>query len=678
MRWNNASLAAIIVSVASVIASAPLATAQSDLEKSGLVGKLETPAIITDPAKWPKKFQEAPALADLVKAGKLPPVEQRIPSEPMVLEPLRSVGKYGGIWRRGFLGPGDSENGNRVRSGDKLIFFDATGTEMRPNVAKGWEVSEDGRKTTLSLRKGMKWSDGAPFTADDFIFWFEDLYQNKDIVPSPAPELQVNSKPGKIVKVDETTVSFEFDEPYHLFLNLLAGDTQIGGGQSRLQSENRVLGLYAPASYLKQFLPKYSSLDAVTQKAKAAGFGSWVEQLKFKTDWRLNIELPTIAAWKMVQPINTQTWVLERNPYFWTIDSTGNQLPYIDKVQLALAENPEVINLRAIAGEYDYMERFIDLAKLPVFLENAQKGNYKVALDTGFAGSDSMIVLNHAYRGDAEIAKWIGNVEFRRALSLAIDREQLNQAFWLGLGTIGSPIPADNMPESPGPEWRKRWSTFDQAKAKAMLDAIGLTKKDSEGYRVRSDNGERLRLQIDVAQTLTPTWPAQAEMIIQQWRAVGIAADAKLLERSLFYTRVRNDQNQMTIFSNGGSESMYLYSVPVLPTDPQSSQLGAGIAQWYVSNGSAGIKPSDPEMLRAFDLMRSASGQKVAVRNKTAQEIWKIHVEQQYSIGLVGLSPANMGTRVVSNRLENVPGRTCISQHCRTPWSGHPEQGFYK
>jgi len=120
-----------------------------------------------------------------------------------------------------FLGPGDSENGNRLRSGDKLIFFDATGTEMRPNVAKGWEVSQDGRQTTLFLREGMKWSDGAPYKADDFVFWFEDIYQNKDIVSSPAPELQIDRKPGKLVTVDEITVRFEFEEPYHLFLNLV-------------------------------------------------------------------------------------------------------------------------------------------------------------------------------------------------------------------------------------------------------------------------------------------------------------------------------------------------------------------------------------------------------------------------------------------------------------------------
>src|SRR6202045_2564439 len=129
---------------------------QPDLSQSGLVGKLENPTIVTDPAQWPKKFGEAPAVADLVKAGKLPPVEQRLPQEPMVIKPLQRVGKYGGTWRRGFLGPGDGGNGNRVRCGDKLLFWDVTGTKIMPSVAKGYEISEDGRHTTIYLRKGMK------------------------------------------------------------------------------------------------------------------------------------------------------------------------------------------------------------------------------------------------------------------------------------------------------------------------------------------------------------------------------------------------------------------------------------------------------------------------------------------------------------------------------------------
>ena len=188
------------------------AFAQQDLSQSGLVGKLENPTIITDTAQWPKKFGEAPALAELVKAGKLPAVDQRIPQEPMVIKPLRSIGKYGGTWRRGFLGPGDSENGNRVRSSDKLLFWDVTGTKIAPGAAKGFETSADGRRVTLFLRKGMRWSDGAPFTADDFMFWYEDLYSNKDIVPTPIADMQPQGKPGRLVKVDEEVLQIAITE----------------------------------------------------------------------------------------------------------------------------------------------------------------------------------------------------------------------------------------------------------------------------------------------------------------------------------------------------------------------------------------------------------------------------------------------------------------------------------
>ena len=188
----------LIAAAALLLAGTSAAQQPADLSQSGLVGQLENPTIITDTAQWPKKFQEAPALADMVKAGKLPAVAERLPSEPMVLKPLRSVGKYGGTWRRGFLGPGDGENGNRIRSGDKLLFWDVTGTKIAPGVAKAWEQSADGKRMTISLRKGMKWSDGAPFTADDFVFWYEDMYQNKDLIKSPAPEFSAKGKPGRL------------------------------------------------------------------------------------------------------------------------------------------------------------------------------------------------------------------------------------------------------------------------------------------------------------------------------------------------------------------------------------------------------------------------------------------------------------------------------------------------
>jgi len=171
---------------AAALTGLPPATAlagQADAPRLGaqLIGTLEGPTLILDPTKWPKRFAESPVLAELVKAGKLPPVENRIPEEPLVVKPVHTIGKYGGTWRRGFTGPGDYENGNRIVSTDKILFWDYTGTKIMPCVAKDWKLSDDGKAIAITLRKGHKWSDGQPFTADDFVFWYEDVYLNKDL-----------------------------------------------------------------------------------------------------------------------------------------------------------------------------------------------------------------------------------------------------------------------------------------------------------------------------------------------------------------------------------------------------------------------------------------------------------------------------------------------------------------
>src|SRR5467141_2049044 len=316
-----------------------------------LIGKLEGPELILDHVKWPKKLAEAPMLADLVKQGKLPPVDKRVPDEPMVVKPLQSIGRYGGTWRRGFTGPGDGENGNRIVSTDKILFWDYTGTKVMPCVAKEWKQSDDGKTVTISLRKGMKWSDGTPFTANDFVFWYEEVYLNKDLGPTPHPDFMAGSKSGAIRKVDETTVVFEFQDPNFLFVDILAGSTAIGGGQATQAHNGRSMGAYMPAHYIKQFLPKHSSKEEVDKKAKAAGFDGWVSYIRNRWDWRLNPELPVLTPWKTVNPINTPTWVLERNPYYMGVDTAGNQLPYIDRISMTLAENLEVLNLRAVAGQ---------------------------------------------------------------------------------------------------------------------------------------------------------------------------------------------------------------------------------------------------------------------------------------------------------------------------------------
>lgn len=645
-----------------------------------LVGKLEGPEIIRDVSKFPKSFKEAPQLAELVKAGKLPPVEKRLPApeELMVLKPAHSIGKYGGTWRRGFTGPGDNENGNRIVSSDKPVFFDFTGTKHVPSVAKDFKTSDDGKTFTLTLRKGMRWSDGEPFNADDFVFWFEDIYSNKDLVPTPIPDMQINGKPGKLVKVDDYTVRFEFPEANWMFEDIMAGSTLPGGGQATQNTRAQFQGCYDPAHYLKQFLPKYTPQAELDAKAKAAGFDGWKALLIARMRWDQNPDLPVLTPWKTTSPITTPNWILERNPYYWAVDSEGNQLPYLDKIQFTLAENLEVLNLRAIAGEYDIQERHTDMGKMPVFLENRQKGNYTVHLDPALNGADCALHINQAYDADPEIGQWFLNKDFRHALALGVDRDQLNETFWLGTGTPGSVAPAADSMFSPGAEYKKMWGVLDLKQANDLLDKIGLDKKDSEGFRQRKDGKGRLRIEmITVGGQFIP-YTQIAEMIREQWKKIGIQADVKELERTLAFSRDASNENQILLWANDGSEWLYLFPRHALPVDPSECHMGQLIAKWYASNGAQGKAPQGEELKKALELFKVAPTLKPEDQVKQGKEIWKLIVEGCWSIGTVGQSPAFMGVRIIGNKMGNVPDRQINAQHARTPGTSQPATFFIK
>jgi len=641
------------------------------------IGKLEGYEIQVNAAR-PAKLAEAPMLADLVKAGKLPPVEQRVPDEPCVTKPLTEIGKYGGTWRRGFTGASDGENGNRMVAVDKWIFWDYTGTKVIPSLAKAWKVSDDGKTTTIYLRKGVKWSDGKPYSADDCMFWFEDLYSNKDLVPTPDTALAPGGKPGKMVKKDDLTIEFQFENPYWLFELVLAGDMLPGRGQATGQFANNYYGGYAPKHYLSQFLPKNKPQAELDAAAKAANYTDWKARFQVLKDWERNPDLPGVQPWKVVagSDITKPVWVVERNPYYWEVDTAGNQLPYIDKIQWTLGENVEVINLRAIAGEFDQQERHLQVANLPVFIENQQKGNYTVHIDPGTNGGDANLYFNFSFSDDAEIAKWIRNKDFRRALSMATDREQINEAFFLGLGTSGSPIPAPVMPEYPGDEWRTKWHTLDLAQANALLDKIGLDKKDAEGYRLRSDGKGRLRLDIDCTSSFV-SYPKIAEMIVPQWKKIGIQLDIKTLERAAMENNRNANKQHLMMWSNGGTELLYLYPIHALPVQV-NSQVGPEIAKWYSTAGAQGMAPTDPDLKKCIELYDQAQTKKLDERNKIAQEIWKTYVDAVLAIGTVGLSPAFLGMRVTSNKLGNIPARHVNAQHMRTPTSSRPTTIFFK
>jgi peptide/nickel transport system substrate-binding protein len=655
-------------------APVPAAPAGAQGMKSGahLIGKLEGPEVITDPAQFPKRFNEAPQLAELVKGGKLPPVEQRIGQDPLVVKPLREIGKYGGTWRRGFTGPFDYSNGNRVAQNDKLLFFDYTGTKIVPNIARGWQVSPDGRITTVLLRRGMRWSDGQPFTADDFVFWFEDLYQNKELVPTPLPVMTINGKPIAVRKVDASTVQFVAPDPYYALPIVLASVWGVG----HHARYGRVgLGGFAPAHYLKQFHPKYASKADLDAKIADLKVDSWVTLLKNRNNASLNPDLPVVTPWKTTSPINTPRFVLERNPYSVWVDTAGNQLPYIDRVQMTLGENLEVINLRAIAGEYDSQARHIDIGKLPVFLENQQKGGYRVYLDPSDQGADVGLMCNQSYEKDPEIAKWLATREFRIALSQGIDRKQINETFVLGLAQTGSAAPGERTPYFPGPEFKTLHTAYDVKKANEMLDKLGLDKKDSEGYRLRTDGGGRLRLALTTYLGFLP-FTRIAEMVVEHWKRIGIRGDVQELERGLATARLYANEHQIYFETQWGADNMFGHAPWFFPVDPQIP-VGPLYGTWYASAGAKGKTPP-PRMREVMDKYRKAFGVPDQERTQLAKEIWKIVLDELWIIPVVSNSPASQGVRVIKTNMGNIPERLWNSAVSDNPHIAHTETWFFK
>jgi peptide/nickel transport system substrate-binding protein len=652
-----------LAGAAGLTAEAGEALAQDTTLSRALIGKLEGPEVVLDPAKWPTQFQEAPMLAARVASGALPRLAERLGSDPLIIQPLHEIGRYGGTWRQGFTGPGDVWNAWRAVTGpDSLLAWDWTGNRITPNLARAWSISADGKVTTVELRRGMRWSDGHPFTADDFVFWFEDIYGNDQLVPVKTIAFQSNGEHGRVEKVDDYTVRFVFPVPNYLFPGLLAGTNGVGGPSMQGRYG---YGLYSPAHYLKQFLPKYTSEDRLNQMAREQGFPTWTRMFFTKNDWALNPELPGLTPWIVKNPINRPVFSLERNPYSIWVDRAGNQLPYIDNVQFALAEDLEVVNLRAVAGQYDWQARHLQPAKLPVFLQNQAAGGYKVYLDPGSHGTDMSIVFNHSYDKDPEVAKWMGNVEFRRALALGIERDEMNEIFWLGIGEPRSIIPSDDNPYHPGPEYNRRWATFEPDKANAMMDRLGLTRKDGEGFRLRLDGRGRLRLEMMVYAGSGLPYAQIGELVRSHWRQIGIDVQINEVERSLGESRIRANEHQLYAFVGDGSDHIFSFPNTLLPMYDGASS-GPEWGKWAASNGTLGRKPA-PWMVQVMENFKRCFTLTDEQRVPVAKEMWALLIDNVHMIGTVGLSPAFMGVRVVKNTMGNVPARQYSSPDVRTP-----------
>jgi peptide/nickel transport system substrate-binding protein len=613
------------------------------------------------------KYQGAPALDALVKAGKLPPVEQRLPEQPLVVPVVEKIGQYGGIWRRAFLGPADANNYVRVVY-DGLFRFSPDGADIEPHLALGAKASPDFKVWTILLRKGARWSDGTPFTADDIVFWYKDILLNKDLMPSlPTWMRNTDGSAAKVEKIDDYTVQFTYDRPATLFLSEVAN--QDGSDQS--------YAMFQPAHYLKQFHPNYTPMDKIAAMVKAANFKTWTELFYAKATPFMNPDRPSMAAWVATSRISDPVFTIRRNPYYIGVDKAGNQLPYIDEVRFTYFADQQALNLAAIAGDFDMQARHILMTNYPVLKEQEEKtGKYHVLIWPTFGGSDAVIAINTTYTADPVIGKLLADKDFRIALSYAINRDEIKESVFLGLGEARQPVPAPTHPYYPGDEWAHKYTEYKPDLANQMLDKLGLTKRDGQGIRLM-ENGKPATIEISVVPAFG-AWPDVGQLVAKDWQAVGIKTVVQIRERALNLNMVLANQLMAEIWNEdttgfpftGGSK------LDVRNSPLQTLTIGPLYYRWLSSGGKEGVEPTEP-LKRIMQLIDTARSVGRDGQIKAAQELFRVWADNVYEIGTVGLTPMVQGVVVVNSKMHNVPTKIGNDWPLRTPGNARTEQFFF-
>jgi peptide/nickel transport system substrate-binding protein len=619
------------------------------------------------PAAPAAKYKEAPVLAALVKAGKLSTVDKRLPDSPLVV-PGDEIGQYGGVWRRGFVGPSDFNGVNRVIY-DVLARFGPDGATIEMKLAESVTPSADFKTWTVRLRKGMKWSDGSPFTTDDILYWYKDVLQNKDLVPA-IPGWMLN-KDGSLVlveKVDLLTVKWTFKDPNTNFLLELT--TKDYG--------DRQYPIFQPSKYLKQFHAGYAKKEDLDKKVADAKFKTWTELYANKQSPFDNPERPGMAAWIASNRISDQIFILKRNPYYIGVDKAGNQLPYLDEVQIKFFADAQALNLAAIAGELDEQERHINLLNYPVLKENEQKlGKYKIFLWSSPGGQDAGVIFNQTYAKDAELGKLMANKDFRIAMSLAINRKQINESAFLGTGQPRQSVPKKGHPYYPGDEYAFKYTDYNPAEANRLLDSIGLNKKDSEGFRLLP-SGKRVMIELSVVEVFGP-YRDIGTLVTKDFERVGVKVNMQIRERALHFQMRQANDLQAELWNQDTAGFPFTGSTKYDFRKDLYGNLTYGPLwkQWYDTNGKEGVEPP-ADAKKIIELQDRAKTVGPAEQIKIAQEIFKLWVDNMFEIGTVGLTATDQGVAVVNVKLHNVPVNLTKDWPLRTPGNGRPEVWFFK
>jgi peptide/nickel transport system substrate-binding protein len=633
------------------------AVAAAALLAAALLGGTATAAVAA--------LAEAPVLAERAKGGALPPVEQRAPEAPEVVRPLRSVGAYGGTIRQALRGNADHNAILRAVGAQGLTRWTPDMSGVVPNVAESWTTNENASEYTFMLRRGMRWSDGAPFTADDVLFFVQDLLPDKTFFQAPPARYVVDGKLMEAEKVDDYTVKLKFAGPYRAFPEELA--TPLG--------QHPVL--YAK-HYCQQFHPKYAKdLDALIREARANDWATVMRQkcgdIEVPARWA-NPERPTLDPWVITEPYTggATRVAMERNPYFWQVDPEGKQLPYIDTLVFPVIADLEAILLGAIGGQLDLQVRHLtEISNKPVLVDNKEKGGYELlqmrSLDSNHVG----LYLNQS-ASDPELRKLLTARDFRVALSLATNREEINEIVFLGQGKPAQvgPLPEHRLYNE---QLRTQHLAHDPDEANRLLDGLGLAERDAENYRVHPES--RRRISLGTIVSIANPWQVETlELMRNQWAEVGIELVIRNSERSLFYDRAQNNDYDISVDNVPGGLNPTQDLRALASVHPLESRQSIAWARWYESRGAAGEEPSESmkQRLALIDKWKVSPSQDEA--DALFRQITQLAADAFEVIGIIEPAP-QLGVR--SAKLENVLDTMPFGWAYGTPGPSLPQQYYF-
>ncbi len=584
------------------------------------------------------KYQQSPSLDEAVSKGDLPPVEQRLPENPSVAQfqwPGQVPGKYSK--ELDILMSSAKDTRYMVIYGyARLVAYDAH-YNIVPDILESFDVQE-GRIFTFHLRKGHKWSDGTPFTTEDFRYYWEDVANNPDLSPlGPPRELLVDGEPPKVEVIDKETIRYTWSKPNAEFLPALA--------------RADCLFIFRPSKYLKKFHAKYADKDKLAAAVKEAGARNWAA-LHNKRDNQYrddNPKLPTLDPWVATTKPPAERFVFVRNPYYYRVDPEGRQLPYFNKVAFQVVDS-KLIAAKTEAGESMLQGKDLRFADYTFLKEGEKSGGYYVLLWRNSPGSNLALYPNLTTK-DPVWRALNRDVRYRRALSLAIDRHQINQVVFFGLAREGANTV---LPASPlyKPDYQAAYAIHNTREANRLLDEIGLTKRDDEGFRLLPD-GRQLTVIVDTSGQ-TAEESDVLELIRDDWAQIGVRLLTKPSVRDVFRNRVFDGDSVMSVWTglDNGLATADTSPWELAPVSQQSLEWPRW-GQYWETGGKAGEAPDMPkaqELMNLMGLWRNASD--TAARQDIWEKMLAIYTDQVFTIGTVANAPWPV---VISNKMHNVP-----------------------